>query len=212
VNKPIFFDLDGTLTDPQQGITRCIQAALQHLQQPVPPQHELTWCIGPPLRQSFVELINEDLADEAVALYQQRFSTVGLYENSVYPGVPQLLGELQAKKRPLYVASSKPRVFVERILEHFELIQYFSGVYGSELDGRLQDKGELLGHALKQEGLVGRDSIMVGDRHHDAQGAASNDMDFVGALYGFGSEEEFRRNGFERWAVQPSQLFELLSR
>ena len=92
----------------------------------------------------------------------------------------------------------------------FELTQYFSGVYGSELDGRLQDKGELLGHALAKEGIVGSDSVMVGDRHRDALGAVENSMDFVGALYGLGSEDEVRVNGFHRWAQQPSELLDLL--
>ena len=210
MSKPIFFDLDGTLTDPQQGITRCIQFALEQLQQPVPDAQALTWCIGPPLHQSFVELAGPELADQCVALYRQRFARIGLYENQLYEGVPELLSQLSNRGNDLFVASSKPRVFVERILEHFELIQYFSGVYGSELDGRLQDKGELPGHALAREGIVGSDSVMVGDRHHDALGAVENSMDFVGALYGFGSEDEFRGNGFHRWAQQPSELLDLL--
>ena len=183
---------------------------MQRLQCPIPQQQQLTWCIGPPLRQSFVELVGEELADQAVDLYRQRFATTGWYENKVYAGIPQLLQQLRTRGHGLYVASSKPRVFVERILEHFELASNFSGIYGSELDGHLQDKSELLCHALLQEQISGSDSVMVGDRYHDAQGAADNEMAFVGALYGFGSTEEFRRLGFMRWAQQPEDLLTLL--
>ena len=109
----IFFDLDGTLTDPKPGITRSIQYALQKLDLPVPSQDELTWCIGPPLRDSLVTLLGGDSrADLAVTLYRERFGDVGLYENAVYPGIPELLGELKEKGKKLVVATLKPVVFV----------------------------------------------------------------------------------------------------
>ena len=207
---PLFFDLDGTLTDPQQGITGCIRFAMQQLQIVAPAQAQLTWCIGPPLRESFVELVGEDKADAAVEYYRQRFSAIGLFENELYPEIAQVLLELRSRGHPLFVASSKPRVFVERILQHFDLDQYFSAIYGSELDGRLQDKGELLAHALADQKLQGSDCVMIGDRNHDALGAANNGMDFIGVLYGFGAVEEFRANGFLRWVESPKQLLELI--
>ena len=206
--RTLFFDLDGTLTDPQQGITRCIQFALRELQIVAPKQQQLTWCIGPPLRESFVQLAGENKADAAVEFYRQRFSAIGLYENALYPEIPHVLQELRGRGHSLFVASSKPRVFVERILQHFELAQYFGAVYGSELDGRLQDKGELLAYALAAEKQQGGDCVMIGDRYHDALGAANNGMDFVGVLYGFGSAKEFTANGFRNWVERPVELLE----
>ena len=103
---PLFFDLDGTLTDPQQGITGCIRFAMQQLQIAAPPQEQLTWCIGPPLHESFVELVGEAKAGAAVEFYRQRFSTIGLYENELYLGIPQLLEELRSRRHLLFVASS----------------------------------------------------------------------------------------------------------
>ena len=202
----LFFDLDGTLTDPQEGITGCIRFAMQQLRTEAPAQDQLTWCIGPPLRESFVELVGEHRADAAVEFYRQRFATIGLYENELYSGIPQLLDELCSRGYLLFVASSKPRVFVERILQHFDLDRYFSAIYGSELDGRLQDKSELLEFALADQKLQGSDCVMIGDRHHDALGAANNGMDFIGVLYGFGSAEEFSANGFRRWVERPLEL------
>ena len=204
----LFFDLDGTLTDPQEGITGCIRFAMQQLQIEAPVQEQLTRCIGPPLRESFVELLGEDRADAAVEFYRQRFSTIGLYENELYPEIPHVLHELCSRGHSLLVASSKPRVFVERILQHFDLDRYFNAIYGSELDGRLQDKSELLAVALAEQELRASDCVMIGDRHHDALGAANNGMDFIGVLYGFGTAEEFSANGFRSWVERPLELID----
>ena len=118
--ETIFFDLDGTLTDPKPGITGSIQYALQKLGQPVPTQDELAWCIGPPLRGSFATLIGEELADRGVELYRERFGDVGLFENSLYPDIKATLTALKPRAR-LFVATSKPHVFASRIVEHFGL-------------------------------------------------------------------------------------------
>ena len=206
--QAIFFDLDGTLTDPKEGITGCIQHALRHMGEPVPTKDELTWCIGPPLSDNFSELVSPQRAAEGVALYRQRFSSVGLFENRVYSGIPDVLAGL-AEKYSLYVASSKPLVFVDQILQHFELDGYFQRTFGSGLDGSLQDKSELLRYALKETGLSGSSAIMVGDRRHDAVGAKNNGMGFVGALYGYGNEEEFQSAGYDRWVDAPSGLLQL---
>jgi phosphoglycolate phosphatase len=209
VVEAIFFDLDGTLTDPKEGITGCIQHALERMGEPVPSKNDLTWCIGPPLVDSFSELVGPERAAEGVALYRQRFSSVGLFENEVYHGIPEVLMSL-AGKYPLYVASSKPLVFVDRILAHFELAQLFVRTFGSGLDGTLQDKSELLAHALNETDQTGSKSLMIGDRRHDAIGAANNKMQFIGALYGYGSVDEFRSSGYEDWVEQPQELLELL--
>jgi phosphoglycolate phosphatase len=142
----IFFDLDGTLTDPKPGITRSIQYALQKLDHPtIPTEDELTWCIGPPLRASFVRLLGaENFADRAVSLYRERFSDIGLYENSVYDGISEVLTTLCQSCHRLFVATSKPHVFATRIVEHFGLRAHFEYVFGSELDGTRVDKSHLL--------------------------------------------------------------------
>ncbi|MBL6815428.1 MAG: HAD hydrolase-like protein [Pseudomonadales bacterium] len=201
----IFFDLDGTLTDPKEGITGCVQHALKQMSEPVPSKDELTWCIGPPLVESFTTLVGAARAAEGVGWYRERFSTVGLFENAVYEGIPEVLRQL-SERYPLYVASSKPLVFVDQILEHFDLAGFFTRTFGSNLDGSLADKSELLQYALAATGIRAQQALMIGDRSHDAVGAKNNGMDFVGALYGYGSAAEFKASGFARWVTQPSEL------
>ena len=134
----LLFDLDGTLTDPFLGITRCIQHALTVLDRIAPPADDLRWCIGPPLHDSFLSLLHttdQQLASEAVEIYRERFGTVGLFENDLYPGVANCLRELSLQGHSLSVATSKPTVFARKIIDHFELTEYFRAVDGSELDG-----------------------------------------------------------------------------
>lgn len=157
-----FFDLDGTLTDPKPGITGCIQYALERLGRPIPSKDELEWCIGPPLLENFRELVGADDAPAGVVYYRERFADIGLFENEVYDGIQDVLRESQARGARLYVASSKPLVFVERILDHFELPPYFDGIFGSELDGTRTDKTDLLRYALGQAGVGAGDSTMIG--------------------------------------------------
>lgn len=205
----IFFDLDGTLTDPKEGITGCVQFALENMGETVPTKDELTWCIGPPLMENFTRLVGAERAGEAVGWYRQRFSTVGLFENKVYEGIPDVLRDL-AGRVPLYVASSKPLVFVDQILQHFSLDGFFAQTFGSGLDGSLADKSELLSHALSQTGVDVSSALMIGDRRHDAVGARNNGMDFIGALYGYGDIEEYQASGFSRWAASPRDLLALI--
>ena len=147
---PALFDLDGTLTDPKAEITRCIQHALEKLGEPVPGGDALTWMIGPPLLGSFARVVGEARAAEALRLYRERFGPIGLFENEVYPGIPALLARLQSRGVRLFVATSKPRVFAERILDHFGLSPFFEAIYGAELDNRNADKRDLL-RVLLQE-------------------------------------------------------------
>lgn len=204
--KTVFFDLDGTLTDPMLGITGCIAHALHRLNQPVPPAEELTWCIGPPLLDSLRQLTNDALAPQALALYRERFSERGLFENTLYEGIRELLTQLQANAYPLYVASSKPVVYVERILEHFELRQHFTDVFGAELDGRRSDKAELLTYALKTTGAAADNSVMVGDRRFDMLGAQHNGLGSIGVTYGYGSREELVEAGANQLVDHPAQI------
>jgi phosphoglycolate phosphatase len=207
----IFFDLDGTLTDPKPGITRSIQYALQKLDLPVPPQDELTWCIGPPLRASFVKMLGEARADLAVSLYRERFGDVGLYENQVYPDIEHILAALKQSHGRLFVATSKAHVFADRIIDHFRLRDYFEHVFGAELDGTRADKGELLTYALENTGVDPRRAIMIGDRSHDIIGAKKNGMNSVGVLYGYGSERELIEAGASHICATPRSVHDHIS-
>ena len=204
----IFFDLDGTLTDPKPGITRSIQYALQKLDRPViPTEDELTWCIGPPLRTSFVKLLGaEDDADRAVALYRERFSDIGLFENAVYDGISEVLTTLSQSGRRLFVATSKPHVFAERIIDHFGLRAHFERVFGSELDGTRVDKSHLLEYALKQASVDPSKTLMIGDRSHDMVGAKNNGMKGIGVLYGYGSRDELLEAGAHHVCATPGAI------
>src|SRR5882672_1347053 len=209
----IYFDLDGTLTDPKPGITRSIQYALQRLDHPtIPTEDELTWCIGPPLRASFVRLLGGDhSADRAVSLYRERVADVGLYENGVYDGVSDVLTTLCASGHRLFVATSKPHVFAERIIDHFGLRDHFERVFGSELDGTRVDKSHLLEYALKETSIDPTRAIMIGDRSHDIVGAKNNGMSALGVLYGYGSREELTAAGALHLCAKPRAVLDYLA-
>jgi len=209
----IYFDLDGTLTDPKPGITRSIQYALQRLDHPtMPTEDELTWCIGPPLRASFVRLLGaETSADLAVSYYRERFSDIGLYENGVYDGIGEVLTSLCASGHRLFVATSKPHVFAERIIDHFGLRDHFERVFGSELDGTRVDKSHLLEYALKQASVDPSKTLMIGDRSHDMVGAKNNGMTGIGVLYGYGSRDELLEAGAHHVCATPGAILGCIS-
>jgi phosphoglycolate phosphatase len=197
-SQAVLLDLDGTLTDPRTGIVRCIRHALERLDRPCPPEAALAACIGPPLRGTFGALLDTAdpaLIERAMALYRERFAEVGLYENEVYAGVPAMLDALRCAGRRLFVATAKPAVFAERIVRHFALDDHLAGVYGPELDGRLDDKGQLLAHVLAKEGLAAAAVVMVGDRAVDVAAAHANGVRSIGVLWGYGSRDELRDAG-----------------
>ncbi len=205
----LLFDLDGTLTDPYQGITRCISHALLALNRPPPPQENLKWCIGPPLKNSFTKLLaseDEKLAEEALSIYRERFGSVGLFENELYEGIPDALRALQEKGHLLYVATSKPTVYAKQIIEHFSLQRYFRTIHGSDLDGTRSDKTELISHILLREGITSSETLMVGDREHDMIGAKTNGVCGVGVLWGYGSRDELEASGAHACIRHPSEL------
>lgn len=184
----VFLDLDGTLTDPKEGITKSVIHALETMGYTAPAQDDLTWVIGPPLTDSFSELGVAD-PNHAVALYRERFSTIGLFENTPYPGVTEMLTTL-AKGHRLALATAKPLVFAERITARFGLNRHLSAQFGPDLDGTLSDKGDLLAQALKTLGVTPDRSVMVGDRHHDIDAARKVGMRSIAVTWGFGSDAE----------------------
>jgi phosphoglycolate phosphatase len=189
----MLFDLDGTLTDPKQGIIGCLRYALESLGANAPPAQALERLIGPPLSESFAHLLgpeDNDRVEQAVRLYRERFTAKGMFENSVYPGIVDALAELRDYGVQLFVATSKPRGFAEGIVEHFGLGRFFVNVYGSELTGANAEKKDLLAHVLRAESLSPTDTLMVGDRAHDVLGAQANGLFSVGVLWGYGSREE----------------------
>jgi phosphoglycolate phosphatase len=196
VYENLLLDLDGTLTDPKEGITRSIQHALTALQLDVPTADELDWCIGPPLQAAFAALLkteDPERIEEAIRIFRERFSTVGLFENVPYDGIPSTLAELQSMGLRLILATSKPHVFARRILEHFALTHYFEGIYGSELDGTHSNKAELIAHILNSEKIDPATTIMVGDRKHDIIGARANGIASAAVSYGFGTSDEIEK-------------------
>lgn len=208
----ILFDLDGTLTDSQEGILKCFSHALEKMGLTCPEIETLGWCVGPPLRDSFRKLLgaeHEHRVEEAAAFYRERYSVSGLFENLVYDGIHELLDALREKGKILYVATAKPQIYAQRILEHFELADRFARIYGSQLDGRLSKKTELIEHILKNERLHPSECVMVGDRDFDMIGAKLNGIVGVGAGWGYGSFEELNGAGATHYCRTPGEILEL---
>ena len=205
MNAAIFFDLDGTLTDPRKGIVRSIRYALDCLGIEHPSDDDLTWCIGPPLLDSFNEIVGENLAPKALEHYRERFSDCGWKENKPYPEIAEVLRQLAESDATMYVATSKPLVFADRIIEHFELDPFFCRVFGSELDGTRSNKGDLLRYALSEVGTTVR-ATMVGDRKHDIIGARVNQIKSIGVTYGYGTQRELEDAGADVVIHSPYQL------
>lgn len=211
--KYILFDLDGTLTDPAEGITKSVAYALRHYGIEPPPLEELFPFIGPPLADSFMEFYGFDKkkAAEAVWVYREYFTVTGKYENKVYDGIAGLLCELKKSGYRLAVATSKPEVLAADILEHFGLAEYFDIIRGSMLDGTRVKKHEVI-QAVLDEFVPDRmdEVIMVGDRKFDVEGAAEFGMDCIGVLFGYGGREELEQAGARYIAEDVAALGRLL--
>ena len=198
MKRYLLFDLDGTLTDPKVGITTCVQYALASFGIEEPDLDKLEPFIGPPLKDSFMQFYGMDgaKAEAAVEKYRERFRDTGIFENRIYRGVPKMLRDLSKKGMKLAVASSKPTVFVERILKHFGIDRYFAVAVGSELDGTRVEKAQVVEEALRQlfgEKPVEKDQVyMIGDRRFDVEGARAQGIESVGVAYGYGSMEELK--------------------
>ncbi|MBQ9155914.1 MAG: HAD hydrolase-like protein [Eubacterium sp.] len=208
MRKHILFDLDGTLTDPMVGITSSVQYALSRFGIEVKYLKELIPFIGPPLTESFEKYygLSHDQALRAVDYYREYFSPTGIYENEIYPGVREMLERLSDAGYQLYLASSKPTVYVERILKYFDIEGFFDYVGGSELDGTRVQKQDVVAHVLWKCGIPAADAIMVGDRRHDVEGARACGVLSVGVLFGYGSEDELKKAGASHIVASVKEL------
>ncbi len=199
MSQVILFDLDGTLTESGEGIINCVQYALEKLGKKEEHPENLQCFIGPPLKEQFMKYagLSEEEGEKAVVYYREWYTTTGIFENRLYPKIPELLELLKINNKILAVASSKPEVYVKQILEHFQIADYFTAIVGSELDGRRTEKAEVIEEALRRMHLEEeRDKVlMVGDRSHDVQGAISCGLQCIGVAYGYGSREELEKAG-----------------
>jgi phosphoglycolate phosphatase len=202
----LLVDLDGTLTDPAEGIIGCFRLALESLGKAAPPSADLGWVIGPPLRECFAEFLGGGDPEEALEVYRSRYSTGGLFEAVVYDGVDEALAELHAAGTRLFLCTAKPIVYAERILSHFNLARHFERAYGDELDGRFQDKSDLVARILHEQALDPADCCMWGDRKHDVLAASRHAIPTIGALWGYGGAEELRAAGAAALCASPPEV------
>ena len=192
--KNILIDLDGTLTDPKVGITTSARYGLEKVGFPIADSENIDWIIGPPLKASLAKILNvdanDDLAEQALLGYRERFSVTGLFENHLFDDVAQTLEALKSKGYRLFLATAKPEIYARQILQHFNLLHYFEYPYGSELTGERTNKGELIRYILEKENLNPTECLMVGDREHDIFGARQNGIETIAVEYGYGSQAE----------------------
>ena len=210
--KYILFDLDGTLTNPKEGITKCVQYALGHfgIERDC---DELISFIGPPLKEKFMEYasLSEEDGIRAVEIYRERFAPIGIFENEIYDGIIPMLEKLKTQGKVLALATSKPTVFAERIVEKYGIKPFLAHIEGSELDGRNTDKAQVIKNAMHKLGAASENTIMVGDREHDLIGAEKNNIKCIGVSYGFGTEEELENGKALKIAHSTGELLEILS-
>ncbi|HLE00978.1 MAG TPA: HAD family hydrolase [Bdellovibrionota bacterium] len=207
----VLFDLDGTLTNPEEGVIKSLLFALERMGLPTLKGDELKWCIGPPFKEVLAKILGSDepaMIDRALRLYRDRYRAIGMYENRPYPGIERVLSGLKNLGMKLYVATAKPHVFANPILEHFKLMEYFDGVYGAELDGTRTIKAALIAHVLKLESISPASAIMIGDREFDVIGARENGMPCIGVTYGHGSEAELTAAGALHLCRTPQDILE----
>lgn len=189
----ILLDLDGTVTDSMPGITRSVQYALSCFDIQVTDINTLQKFVGPPLKESFMEYyhFSEKMAMKAIEAYKKRFEKIGIYENSVYPGIESLLKELNKAKKKVMLATSKPEIYARQILDYFHLTPYFTFIGGSSLDGSISQKDQVIHLVLERNKINDKNkAVMVGDRKHDIEGAKKTGLDSVGVLYGYGDRQE----------------------
>lgn len=208
----LFFDLDGTLIQSSEGVTRCVAYALEKMGQPVPAMPELRKWIGPALRTSFAPVFGDtERVERAVALYRERFESDGWKEYELYPGIEAVVRSLKADGHRMAIVTAKTESHAQRIVEHLPFGDCFEDVTGASLDSARSHKPQLVGEALRRLSLQPEQCWMIGDRRMDIEGARHHGMRNVGVLWGFGGEAELRAAGAQTLAVEPAQLPELLA-
>lgn len=210
MSKTILFDLDGTLTDSGEGIINCVIYALERFGLPVPERESLRYFVGPPLHESFVKQgVPADRAEEAVAVYRERYVPIGMFENTPYPGVREMLESLQAAGHTLYVASSKPEWMCVKILEHFDLAGYFKMICGATMDTSRTNKEAVIEYLIQENGKA-ENMIMVGDTKFDVIGAKAHGIPCIGVSWGYGTVEEMQTAGAHSIAYTTQELNAML--
>ena len=208
--KSIFFDLDGTLTDSGEGIFNCAELALRHFGLPIPTRQEMRVFVGPPLRETFAKFgVPADGIETALEVYRSRYNTVGLFENTPYPGIRELLERLKADGHRLFVATSKPESMAVRILEKFDLARFFDIICGATFDKSRDSKEAVIAYLLEQTGDPSQ-AVMVGDTAYDVIGAKAHGIPTVGVAWGYGKVEDMRNAGAAAIANSMEELYELL--
>lgn len=192
----VLFDLDGTLVNPAPGIIGSVQYALKSLGRAAPCHQDLLWVIGPPLRVSFAKLLGEQgEVERAVELYRAAYNNGGLFRAEPYDGIFDALTSLKGAGYRLFVCTSKPLPFARRVINHFGFAEYFEDLYGPDLDGRFDEKGELITHILASRNLSADGGCMIGDRANDTLAAQQNGMSSIGVTWGYGGHRELQENG-----------------
>ena len=207
----ILFDLDGTLTDSGEGIINCVIYALERFGLPIPPRDSLRYFVGPPLHESFVKQgVPADRAEEAVAVYRERYVPTGMFENTPYPGVRELLEQLKAEGYTLYVASSKPEWMCVKILEHFDLAKYFAQICGATMDTSRTNKEAVIEYLIQENGKTDN-MIMVGDTKFDVLGAKAHGIPCIGVSWGYGIVADMQQAGAAAVAYTMDELYQILT-
>lgn len=213
MKKYILFDLDGTLTDPMEGITNSVAYALEFYGIHVEDKNTLTVFIGPPLKDSFEKYygFSAEKATEAIQKYREYFEKSGMFENAVIPGIPEALETLKNKGYILITATSKPERYAKKIMEKFDLARYFQDICGADMEETRVRKGDVIRYAMEKNGITeASQAVMVGDREHDVLGAKECGMDCLGVLFGYGSREELKEAGASQIAETVEEMETLL--
>ncbi len=211
--RAVLLDLDGTLADSRPGIEACFRHMLAEMGHDPATAGDLTWGVGPPIAVSIGRMLaqyGDDRVDQGLAIYRARYSAVGLYDCSVYPGVIAMLDSLRDAGRVMCIATSKRRDFAERVVAHLGLGAYLRGIYGAEPGGGLDDKQDLLAHILPREHFLPDHTMMLGDRLHDIHAARANGLRSIGALWGYGGRAELEEAGADAIAPEPGAVIGLL--
>jgi len=210
MTRAALFDLDGTLVESGPSIIRCVHHGMATVGHPLDPAEDLSWVVGPPLRDIFARLLEPlgggDLVEAAAQAYRESYDNGGLFAAAPYAGVAAVLAEMQAEGFALLVATSKPASVARRILTHFGLAGHFRAIYGAAVDGVLSHKPELIAYVLATQGLDPAETVMIGDRRFDISGAHANEVRAVGVLWGYGDRDELEQAGADALAEVPGDI------